>query len=416
MVLQSDLDFHGKNSTYATHALHAFPAKFPPQLPQVFIQNLTKPGEIVLDPMMGSGTTLLEAVLLGRKTIGFDIDPLALRISQVKVDPPDIGRIGELGEAILTSAREHFSQNPGELIDRLDQRFDSSSRAFINYWFTPATQQELIALLLEIEKIEEIRLRSLFELILSATIITKSGGVSLARDLAHTRPHRQSDKSPRSALLEFSKRFNQFKRSILDHPPFPEHLIAQGNAQSIPLQTNSVDLIITSPPYANNAIDYMRANKFSLVWFGHAIDELSRLRSQYIGSDSITQFPFLSMPPKTENVLSRLRDQDDRRAKAVHRYYSEMKNAISEMYRVLKPGKAAVVVVGTSIIKGIDTQTHHCLAEIGVESGFMVAGIAERHLDRDKRMMPARLNQQSKTQIEKRMHSEYVIGFFKPGR
>ena len=83
-ILSNDLDFHRKSSSYASHNFHSFPAKFPPQLPLEFIKDLTEPTEVVLDPMMGSGTTVLEAYLAGRKAIGFDIDPLAIIISKVK--------------------------------------------------------------------------------------------------------------------------------------------------------------------------------------------------------------------------------------------------------------------------------------------------------------------------------------------
>ncbi len=88
-LLSSDLDFHGDASNYASHALHAFAAKFPPQLPRVFIEALTVKGETVMDPMMGSGTAIVEAFLCGRQAVGFDIDPLALMICGVKTHPVD---------------------------------------------------------------------------------------------------------------------------------------------------------------------------------------------------------------------------------------------------------------------------------------------------------------------------------------
>jgi len=56
-ILSNDLDFHNKNSRYASHNFHSFPAKFPPRLPLEFIRDLTDPGDVVLDPMMGSGIT-----------------------------------------------------------------------------------------------------------------------------------------------------------------------------------------------------------------------------------------------------------------------------------------------------------------------------------------------------------------------
>ena len=100
-LLDEDLDFHGENSSYATHNFHAFPAKFPPQLPKKFIITLTIPGEKVLDPMSGSGTTVLEAMLLGRHGIGIDIDPLGLNLGKVKVTPLDLGELIKEAKSIV---------------------------------------------------------------------------------------------------------------------------------------------------------------------------------------------------------------------------------------------------------------------------------------------------------------------------
>src|SRR3990170_1105511 len=59
-LLEGELNFHGENSSYASHDLHSFAAKFPPQIPRAFIRGLTEPGNVVLDPMVGSGTTVVE--------------------------------------------------------------------------------------------------------------------------------------------------------------------------------------------------------------------------------------------------------------------------------------------------------------------------------------------------------------------
>jgi DNA modification methylase len=88
-LLAQELDFHNQNVTYASHNFHSFPAKFPPQLPRHFIDGLTNAGDVVLDPMQGSGTTTLEALLTGRQAIGTDIDPLALLIASVKTTQHD---------------------------------------------------------------------------------------------------------------------------------------------------------------------------------------------------------------------------------------------------------------------------------------------------------------------------------------
>lgn len=188
-LLRSNLDFQGKNGVYASHNFHAFPAKFPPQLPALFIERLTQPGDVVLDPMAGSGTTLVEAVLAERIGVGCDIDPLALMISKVKTTPLDPMLVGKAGYRIDRDAKQLLKKN-SDTLWCIKAGWTPKTRDFVDYWFMPQTQLELLALSYVIDELEDASLHQFFRLIFSSIIITKSGGVSLARDLAHTRPHR----------------------------------------------------------------------------------------------------------------------------------------------------------------------------------------------------------------------------------
>jgi DNA modification methylase len=455
-LLAQDLDFHGQDSGYASHNFHSFPAKFPPQLPRKFIQSLTVPGDTVLDPMVGSGTTVLEAFLLGRCGIGFDIDPLALLLTQTKVTSLDARQVAQIGRKIVEQAKRAVAENRDMLERELVTRWDSRTRDFVDYWFAHETQIALLALIQEIEQLPEERVRAFFELAFSAIIITKSGGVSLAFDLAHTRPHRAKivvdqagqaiigseraakssrrakflTKKLRSPLEEFERRVQQNVQGLpagevdriqpyLDglFEPEAERIVpcvALGDVQSLPLEDNFIDLIVTSPPYASNAIDYMRAHRFSLVWLGYPMDNLGKKRREYIGGEAVADFVFEELPEHTAHVVVDIADQDEKKGRVLRRYYSEMTRALREMFRVLRPGKAATVVVGSSVMRGRDTETQTCLAEIGQALGFQVPKIGVRSLDRNRRMMPAGAKLNLDSQIQQRMHEEYVIGFYKP--
>ncbi len=416
-VLAEDLEFHGMRTSYATHNLHSFPAKFPPQLPQKFILSLTEPGDTVLDPMAGSGTTLLEAGLAGRHAIGFDIDPLALLLCRVKLFPLPTDQAASCGMTVVRQAQSSASTERARLAATLDARFDPKTRVFVDYWFPGESQLELMALVEAIEQVEEVAVRDFLRLTLSATIITKSGGVSLARDLAHTRPHKDETLPIRSAITSFDKRLQQNLASVARLPHLNGHAhVEYGDAQYLALPEESVDLIVTSPPYAANAIDYMRAHKFSLVWLGYPLEALSQRRREYIGGEATDGFALESLPERTQAIVDGLSRQDAKKARAVHRYYSEATRFLGTMYRVLRPGKAAVIVVGTSTFKGHNIQIQDCLAEIGETVGFDLVGIATRRLDRNKRMMPTRHGGKQASQIEERMHEEYIIGLCKPTR
>ncbi len=127
-LLAEDLDFHDQDSGYASHNFHAFPAKFPPQLPRKFIQSLTIPGDTVLDPMMGSGTTVLEAFLLGRKAIGFDIDPLAILLTKTKISSINQHQAIVLGKEIVSRAKFAFYRCRGEIESELSVFWDEKTR------------------------------------------------------------------------------------------------------------------------------------------------------------------------------------------------------------------------------------------------------------------------------------------------
>ena len=439
-LLSQDLDFHVEQSRYASHSFHSFPAKFPPQLPRKFINALTQEGDVVLDPMMGSGTTILEAYLLNRRAVGFDIDPLAFLLTQVKVCPLDIIEARRTGHFIVENARAELAQDRAGLMHRLDRRWNRKTKEFVDYWFASETQIELLALVEAIAQVSDTGLRSFFELALSAIIITKSGGISLALDLAHTRPHKAKivldrkgrvlvgsenaenatgravflRKKLRSPFEEFRKRYlkNIDGLSLLRDAYFQPRL-QFGNACALTLEDSSVDLIVTSPPYASNAIDYMRAHKFSLVWLGHSIGALSDTRKRYIGGESTSDVEFVELPAYPAQIVDEIGGRDARKGQVLHRYYSEMTGVLREMYRMLRPGKAAIVVVGSSEMRGIDTRTGVCLADIGRSIGFDVPSIGVRQLDRNRRMMPAGAKRNRTSQIQKRMHEEFVIGFLK---
>lgn len=412
-LLKTDLTFKGQKTAYATHNIHAFAAKFPPQLPRLFINELTRPDEWVLDPMAGSGTTLVEAMLTGRRGIGIDLDPLATLLARVKSTPFDLRQCDQEGQEVLRRARTWVVQEQ-VTDDVLCRVYSPTAVQFFRYWFEEHTVNELHSLAQAISIVANPDVRSFLQAVFSSVIITKSGGVTRARDLAHSRPHRDLNKRvERNALDIFAERIEVSLGAMatLMDAPGRAHVI-RADARRLPLPDHSVHLIVTSPPYAANAIDYMRAHKFSLMWLGHAPEMLTNVRRQYIGAELRAQT--LEVPSDTANrVIHDLAQRDERRAAVVAYYFRDLEASLREMLRVTAYGRAVILVVGSSTICGIGIKVPAVTAELAVSVGFHLVGVARREIVRDARMMPIS-HRSDRNGIEARMHEEGVIGLIKP--
>ena len=419
-LLAGDLGFNTTaRDSHPLHALHPFAARFPYGLAGYFVNGLSTPGDTVLDPMCGSGATLLEGWLAHRSVIGVDLDPLARRQSMARTTALDPAVVRQAGESALNRAANLYAglARPADPLSAVRNQMDAATLRFIDYWFLPETQKELAALALAVRSEPDDSLRNLLQVILSSTIVTKSGGVSRARDLAHTRPHRVDDKTPRRPLRLFQTLLNRAvdAYAAVDSTTVGVSAVVAGDSRRLPLGGETVDLIVTSPPYAN-ALDYMRAHKFSLAWLGESVPRLSRLRSRYIGAERHANIgSSAGLPASVQAITAELAVIDAARARVLARYFSDMAGAIGEMARVLRPGSATVMVVGPSVMRGVLIPTHDCLADIAGQAGLEVIGVVPRPIDRDRRMMPARNGNQRNdpSGIERRMHTEYVIGALK---
>lgn len=425
-LLDGDLSFQAPGRlAHPLYALHPFAARFPYGLPGYFIDALTEPGQTVLDPMCGSGITLLEGWAAGRSVIGVDLDPLARRQATARTTAHSASSIRQSAEGTLRRAADLFAGlGPhSDPLESVKADMDADTREFLDYWFFPETQRELACLTLAIRSEPDPDLRNLLEVVFSSTIVTKSGGVSRARDLAHTRPHRVADKVPQRPIQVFSGLVRRAAEAYasFDGARVGDARIVAGDARAIPLADDTADLIVTSPPYAN-ALDYMRAHKFSLAWLGDPIPSLTKLRSRYIGSESVgSQLSTASesrLPSTVEAVVERIADLDTPKSRVLRRYFYDMSASIAEMARVMRPGAAVVIVVGPSTMRGTLVPTHECLADLATQCGLDIVNVAPRNLDRDRRMMPFRnapRDSDAPTMgIENRMHTEYIIGAVKP--
>jgi hypothetical protein len=365
----------------------------------------------VLDPMAGSGTTMVIARMLGHEAIGFDTDPLAVLIAAVWCDDVDPATVMAAAERILAAAASWKSLAAREAYP---VGADEECRAFVRYWFDPASRRQLAALAIEIQRVRNLMVRRLLWCAFSRLIIVKQAGASLAMDVSHSRPHRTYSKAPIRPIEHFA----QNVKRVLAASPFsqrdnarPPARIAVGDARALKLESGSVDVVITSPPYLN-AIDYMRGHRLSLVWMRHSIDGLRAIRSGNIGTEAGR-----SDSPNDDDLVRAFgagtghQELSPADAGMFTRYLRDIRKVLCEISRVLCPGGLAVLVVGESTLGGSVVSNSAAIRVLAEAQGIRLIGSQTRDLPMNRRYLPPPESRRAGQDLGRRLKQEVLLSF-----
>lgn len=282
---------------YLTHWIYPYKGKFHPQMIRALLNIMQiKEGDTVLDPFVGSGTAALECQLLGINFMGIDISPLCYLLSRVKTESIDV-------------------------IDEIEK-----------------IEKDIVLNPKKIEKIKNDKVKNFF---------------TIAQMVAH------SDNSRRGRNYDFSFRSNTEKmlRSIRDYAEVRKKLglslgetnIINGDIRKINLKPESIDGIITSPPYSI-ALNYVANDSHSLKALGY---DLKKISDNFIGVRGTGLNKF------------KLYDED-------------MEAAYKQMYAVLKPGKHCAVVIGNVTFQGEEIDTTQIAIETCTKIGFKLVSKIEK--------------------------------------
>jgi SAM-dependent methyltransferase len=365
------------------------------------IDTLTRPGDVVLDPMCGSGTVPRLAGEHGRRAIACDVDPLAVMIARTACKPAWSGGLARRAKVLLREARSRDDSLPRWIA------MDPSTREFVDYWFAPRQ----LSALSRIAKILATRPQSddPLRVALSRLIITKEVRASLARDTAHSRPHRVQDDNEFDVDEAFVKAAARVESAVTGYVPAYQPSIRTSDARALSfVARSSVDLVVTSPPYLN-AIDYLRGHRLSLVWFGFQVEPLRTLRSESIGAERILATIPNAVWDATRGALPRLNQLADRDQGMVFRYARDLHRLCRSLARVVRPGGGLVFVMGDSLLHGVPVANSALSRAIAESHGFIFQESVLRPLAERHRYLPPPTA--SRSTLKARMREECVLMF-----
>ena len=337
-VLQDvDWDFPKRTRQNGLEAIHPYPAKFIPELPGTLLDLIpVKPGTIVLDPFVGSGTTLVECQRRDIRSVGVDLNPIACLISRVKTRDLPVGFDHAL-EAVLQEAKR-------------SRREKIPSIPNIDHWFKDHVQIVLARLIAGIKRSPP-KFHDVLKLALSSILVRVSNQDSDTRYAAVDKNIAIDQVTSLFALACERLKVSLQQR---DYPLAPAKVLERDTLSLTPRDLGrKVGAVITSPPYPN-AYEYWLYHKYRMWWLGY--DPLS-VKEREIGARA--HF-FKTKHHTAENFIH------------------QMRGTFKLIDSVLIPSGHVCFVVGRSKIHGKTIDNAELIERAAGEFGFGLAYKTER--------------------------------------
>ena len=230
-----------------THTFYGYPARFSPNFPREVISQFTSHGDTILDPFMGSGTTMVEALVAGRDAIGVDINPLASFLTRVKTTSLDSVERALVFDFVVKDM----------LTIRINSKVDYDPE-----WNSGLYQKNLPWNLkkfihIAVQKSEELNEPSLVDAAKCILLRTAKWALDNKKTMPTVKEFRQKLFDNAHVILEGYKELDEKVSNLSDKPKLSIHQMDSRNIDSN-IIGDKPSLVITSPPYPGVHVLYHR--------------------------------------------------------------------------------------------------------------------------------------------------------------
>src|SRR3989338_1089986 len=359
-------DFRNEFTKYSNHGFHTYPAMMIPQIARRLIEMYGKDKKVLLDPFAGSGTALLEAKLHKnfKKAYGIDINPLALLISKVKTTEINPQSLWAEYHKIVKNSLEGK-----EAIEKKEKKIQKPTFFNVEFWFKPEVITDLSIIKQNISEIKDKDIQDFFLVAFSETV----------RDVSNTRNREYKLYRMNQEMLKehnpdtFRKFREKVKENIYSMENFVKekkncevNILAEDTRNLTSIPANSVDLIITSPPYGDSSttVAYGQFSRLGLQWLGYDKDTVLSIDKISLGGIPTKDLLHTLQSPTLKGVISEIAQQDQKRARDVLSFYVDFDKCVQELQRVTKEGAFLCFVVGNRTVKGVQIPTDEIIVEL----------------------------------------------------
>lgn len=402
-------DFKSENTKSFTHGFHTYPAMMIPQIAKKLITDFGKNAKSIFDPYCGTGTSLVEANLAGINSIGSDLNPLARLLAKVKttIIEPQTLKLHLLDfDHYLTKYRFGFQGNDSII---------SPNYPRIEYWFSKDVRQKLAVIQNYIEKIENDDISDFFKVAFSQTIRdtswTRNNEFKLYRmkkedmKVFNPDPYGKMEQILGKnfiGLVEFIEAKNNDSAT---------RVLNLNTIQNIPkrkIKDESVDMVLTSPPYGDSSttVAYGQFSTLANQWLGHYKNG-RELDGMLMGGRRASKLKKFKSAALNDNI-SDVEKIDRGRALDVVSFFNDYEKSIRNISKLLKPNGISCYVVSNRRVKGKEIFTDSITKDLFELNGFSHLETYTRNISR-KRMPRNNSPTGNVGETQSLMNKEYIV-------
>ncbi len=350
---------------HPVHRWYVFPHSFSDQLvASLAYEWKLKHRDRIVDPFVGSGTTVRAAQELGISSTGFDLSPLAIFATRVKTADYDMPSLktayGKVKRCLRVYEPGHEAAQYSELVVRAMAGKRLATFHSIKNCIT--------------DRLQDIPTREFFYLALISIIPDFSSARATGGWLSWVRPRRATSSIPSA----FKQRVELMLEDISPHRDArsAKWEAKVSDARKLPMRKESCSAVITSPPYPNRH-DYTRVFGVELMFGFMNWEKTRELRYQSFHShpESKPSRPSISGYREPQYITHACKaihtsSIDDRIPLMLHGYFCDLYLSLREISRVLRPGGHAAIVVGNAQYGGAPIEVDRATADIALQCGM----------------------------------------------
>ncbi len=401
-------DFKKADTKQLTHCFHAYPAMMIPQIARRLLLKYGTYAKTLFDPYCGSGTSLVEANVKGINAAGTDLNPLARLIAETKTTPIDIQTLN-----LYLKDFNNYTFNFQFGIQNYDSivlpKFTN-----IDYWFNNSAKKKLSIIKNYIDHVEPREIRKYFLTAFSETVressLTKKGEFKLVR----IPKEKIKQYNPDSFRIMLSKLLRN-KAGLIDFMKVKQNnsiskIYDFNTVNNIPtdiIPDNSIDIVITSPPYGDSrtTVAYGQYSRLANQWMG--INDASSVDKNLMGGTLYTSNIAFNSSILQE-TLEKIDNIDTKRRLEVESFFIDYNNSIKNVSKTIKKNGFACYVVGNRTVKNINIPMDLITKDFFENNGFKHIETVVRNIP-NKRMPSKNSPTNIPGKKSSTMKNEYIV-------